>query len=96
MVCGIQRQVQKKLADIMFLHSKVQLDKTILDAEMKQLHSNGLGMKNKKAEPNSLEEEELLWQSGVLGEKDPWTLLNIVFYFIGVKFALIVDKNTND
>ncbi len=50
--------------------------KKSLDAEMKRLQSKGLGSKKRQAEPLSLDEEEILWENGLLGDKDPhqWTL----------------------
>ena len=60
----------------------------MLDSEMKRLKAKGLGMTVNKAEPISLEEEELLWESGALGDTDSMTLLSTVFYLIGVHFAL--------
>ena len=36
----------------------------------------------------SLDEEELLWQKGILGDHGPDALLNIVFLQIGINFAL--------
>ena len=56
---------------------------------MKRLRATGHGVKVKKAEPITLEEEEQMWQSGVLGDKDPQTLLYTVFYLIGINFTLL-------
>ena len=49
-----------------------------LDTEMKRLQSNGLGSKQKLAEPQTLEEEEELWNKKVLGDHNPHVLLNTV------------------
>ncbi len=53
--------------------------KKSLDAEMKRLQSKGLGSKKCQAEPLSLNEEEILWEKGLLGDKDPHTLLDTDF-----------------
>ncbi len=45
--------------------------KASLDAEMKRLQSNGTGSKKRQAETITLEEEELLWQKGLLGDSTP-------------------------
>ena len=63
--------------------------KTTLDAEMKRLKRAGVGNSKKQAEPLSEEEEEeLLWTKGVLGDHSAQALLNTVFFFNGVCFAL--------
>ena len=46
-----------------------------LDAEMKRLQRCGLGSKRKKAEPITSEEEEILWQRGILGSSSPQALV---------------------
>jgi len=59
-----------------------------LDAEMKRLKRTGAGSSKRQAEPLTAAEEELLWQKGVLGDHSPLALLNTVFYFNGMCFAL--------
>ena len=88
MVCGLQREVQKKRPNINFFSPLFSDLSQTLDSEMKRLKSLGLGMTAKKAEPITLEEEEKLWECGALGESDPTILLYTVFYLIGVHFAL--------
>ena len=88
MVCGLQREVQKKRPNINFFSPLFSDLSQTLDSEMKRLKSLGLGMTAKKAEPITLEEEEKLWECGALGESDPTILLYTVFYVIGVHFAL--------
>ncbi len=56
---------------------------------MKRLQSKGLGSKKRQAEPLSLDEEEILWEKGLLGDKDPHTLLDTTMVFCnGLYFAL--------
>ena len=51
-----------------------------LDGEMKRLRALGLGIKKRQAEPITIEEENKLWEKGVLGESDPQTLLDTVLF----------------
>ena len=60
----------------------------VLDAEMKRLKSAGIGSQKRQAEPLTPEEEERLWEKGILGDHSPQALLNAVFYFNGIYFAL--------
>ena len=88
MVCELQRQFQKKPTVNLFSPTCTDVSKTH-NSELKRLSAKGLGMTVNKAEPISLKEEELLWESGALGDTDSMTLLNtIFFYLIGVHFAV--------
>ena len=54
---------------------------------MKCLQSKGLGSKKRQAKPLS-QEEEVLWQKGLLGDKGPQTLLDTIVFCNGLHFAL--------
>ena len=47
-----------------------------------------LGVKKRQAEPISIQEENVLWKKGCLGEQDPHTLLDTVLFLCGIHFAL--------
>ena len=55
---------------------------------MKRLQSSGLGSRKRKAEPLSLEEEELLWRKGLLGDGNPQALVDTMVVMNGIYFAL--------
>lgn len=55
---------------------------------MKESASNGLGLTKKQGEIITLEEEEQLWDEGVLGDSNPQQLLDTTVYLIGIHFAL--------
>ena len=59
-----------------------------LDTEMKRLQRCGLGSKRKKAEPITSEEEEVLWQKGILGSSNPQLLVDTMLYMSRLYFAL--------
>ncbi len=64
-----------------------------LDAEMKRLRNSGLGSKTKKTQPLSIEEEEILWQRGLLGKSNPQALLDTTMVVMnGLYFALRSGK----
>ena len=52
-----------------------------LDSEMKRLQKSGLGSKTKKAEPLTIEKEELPWSKGLLGSGSPQALVMNGLYF---------------
>ena len=62
--------------------------RSVLDSEMKRLKSQGVGSKKRKAEPLTVEDEEFLWEKGILGDHSPQALLNAVFFQNSVNFAL--------
>ena len=59
-----------------------------VDGEMKRLQSKGVGAQIKKAEILTNEDEELLWMKGLLGDHDPQTLLNTIFFLNDLYFIL--------
>ena len=59
-----------------------------LDSEMKRLRSSVIGSKEKQAEPLTEQEEEILWEKGLLGDATPQTLLDTIVFMNGLYFAL--------
>ncbi len=55
---------------------------------MKSLSKVGKITKKEKAEPFTLEEENYMWDSGVLGQDNPEQLLNTLLYILGVHLSL--------
>ena len=59
-----------------------------LDSEMKRVQRSGLGSQKRKAEPLTEEEEEILWQKGLLGSSNPQALVDTMVVFNSLYFAL--------
>ena len=55
---------------------------------MKRLQSSGLEFQHRQDEPIFEEEENILWEKGLLGDKNSLTLLNTMVFLNGVYFAL--------
>ena len=89
-ICGLMRHLrQNGMPDVDFFKEKAYADlRTTLDAEIKRLKLLGIGATKRQADVLTEDEEELLWREGVLGYHSPKSLLNTVFFFNGVCFAL--------
>ena len=59
-----------------------------MDNTFRQLRQKGVGSASKSAEAFSKEEENQLWESGVLGVHNPKVLLHTVFFLNGKTFCL--------
>ena len=87
---GIQRHLceETDLTIDFFSDPEFWFLKSVLDIEMKQLHSQGVGTKKKQAELILASEEEILWEKGLLGDKSPQSLLDTMVWMCGLYFAL--------
>ena len=61
--------------------------RNVVDNTMKERHAEGLGIR-KSAEIISLRQENLLFESGALGEETPVQLVRTVIYMLGLHLAL--------
>ena len=78
---GLQRYVRETRPEInIFKDPSFSGFQRTLDSEMKRLRSLGLGVKKKQAEPITSEEEDLLWERGLLGESNPRVLLDTMLF----------------
>ena len=62
--------------------------KTVLDNVMKEYSKLNLGSTKKQVEVITLEHEEYLWQSNILGEETPDQLRDTVLFLLGINLAL--------
>lgn len=63
-----------------------------LDAEMKRLQNQGIGSKKQQTKVLTEDEEELLWQKGLLGDATSHSLLDTILLYNGFYFALQSGK----
>ena len=87
--CGLQRSLKfADRADISIFSDK-SFSHFIgtLDAEMKRLRATGKYQK-RKAEVIGTEEENILWEKGLLGDHNPQALLDTLIFYIGLFFAI--------
>ena len=87
--CGIMRYVRMNGMNVDFFKDK-EFSKfcNVLDSEMKRLKAVGLGTGQRKAEVISFEDEELMWEKGILGDDNPQSLLDTMLFMNGLYFAL--------
>ena len=68
----------------------------ILDLYYCKLHPEGIGCSSKSTGLLTREDEEKLWQSGVLNPNTPQGLLNCVFFLNGINFCLCGGQEHRD
>ena len=90
LVCGLMRYIRHQGRPELdfFKDSEFTSFRTSLDAEMKRLQSLGIGSKRRQAEILTEEEENVLWERGLLGDASPQALLNTMVFMCGLYFAL--------
>ena len=67
---------------------------TVLDNVMKERAEEGVGLVKKQAQYISIEHEEKLWNSNVLGEENPQQLRDTVLFLLGINLGLrAVDEH---
>ena len=89
-VCGLQRFLKDHgRADIkIFENPAFHGFRATINGEMKRLTATGKYTNKKRAEPISKEQENRLWDLGLLGDYNPQVLLNTVVFQVGLFFAL--------
>lgn len=86
--CGLQRSIKENDEAVnIFSDDGFGLFRQVLDGRMKQLKASGESVK-KSAQVITEEVEDQLWERGVLGDMSPQVLLDTMFYYIGLYFAL--------
>ena len=90
MCCGLQRFLRDngRPGLNVFEDPKFKHFQDCLDAEMKRLTNIGIGSTVKQAEPLREDQEQKLWNLGLLGEDSPSVLLNTMGFLIGKNFPL--------
>ncbi len=71
-------------------HSTFVLLCNTIDNKMKQLSKDRIIRQKNQAQPISLEQEDHMWRSGILGNDTPEKLVNTLLYLVSVHFALHV------
>ncbi len=69
-------------------HPNLGLFRNILDNWMKQLSKHSVVRERQQAKPITIEEENAMWELGVLGDDTPEKLFNTLLYLISLYFAL--------
>ena len=89
-VSGLQRFLREHgRADIkIFENPALHGFKATIDGEMKRLNKTGKYVNKKQAQPIAVEQEDRLWELGLLGDHSPHVLLNTIIYQVGLFFAL--------
>ena len=88
--CGIMHYLRSEShPDIDFFRdASFSRFREVLDVEMKRLQKEGLGSKPRQAEPLSVQDEEHLWTTKLLGGHNGRSLVDTMLFMCGTYFAL--------
>ena len=92
LLCGLQHVMRcenKNPLDI-FAKNDVRLRRFhgTMETVFQELHKKGVGAAVKHTPSISSEEEDRVWEAGIMGDKSPTALLNAVFFLNGMNFSL--------
>ena len=91
LLSGLNRKISERPNAPNFMDNKnpaFQPLHKLLDSVFRSLHSQGIGTSRKQAELVTFEEEEQLWEISILGNNNPESLLNAVFFLNGINLVL--------
>ena len=92
---SIQKYLNQNNVPWRFLDDPMFIDvKTVLDNVMKERAGENVGMVKCQAEFISVDYENELWRSGVLGEDTPDKLRDTVLFLLGIHLALCAGMST--
>ena len=91
LLCGLYRISRSNGVSFNFLDKKdhrfIHFRNT-LDTVCSQLHSKGVGSSVKSAAVMSFDDEDALWDRKVMSMDDPSSLLNLIFFYVGLHCCL--------
>ena len=84
-IVGLQRHIRACGCQVDLFKEEVFGDfRSSLDAEMKRIQGLGVGTRVRRAEIITVDEEEILWKKGILGDKMPQSLLDTIIFLCGL------------
>ena len=96
MLGSISRHLQDRKYPVKIMESNDFKDtRDVVYTRLRELTANGKGRLPHKAEPLSYEEEESLWKSGVMGNDNPVSIQNAIWWrnnFFGLRVEMNIEN----
>ena len=92
LLCGLQRIMRRESDRPFEIFAKDDVRfrnfRGTMESVFQQLHKKGVGAVVKHASVITVDEENHIWQQGIIGDHSPTALLRAVFYLNGINFSL--------
>ena len=94
LLCGVLRHMSSRVVNpecLNFIEKKDSQFKSLhgtMDSHFHHLHATEVGWQTKHARVLTKDDEDKLWNSGVMGTRTPRAVQNAVFYVVGKMFSL--------
>ena len=92
LLCALQRLIRRESRHPYDIFKKGDVNFRCLHGTMESvfqaLHKKGVGSLKKHSSEISDEDEEKLWNAGILGDHSPTALVQAIFFLNGINFSL--------
>ena len=88
LLCGLNRILKANKVPFSIFDKEDSRFLNTIDSVSSELHKKGVGSQQKQGEVITREDEDTLWNKGILGQSTPQMLQHTIFVYVGLQFCL--------